>query len=322
MYPRKGTQNQYQPKEDNDGGFPSFSFVSTLFTHKLNSFTIMCKIQINLPVIPEGVSDNERKSIMFEYLSNLDLSEVLEKRDKLSYLSWANCLELLYKVYPTASYRVVKNPNTGLPFFSDPATGIFVYTEVTIEGHTTECFLPCIDYRNKPMKLQPYTYQQWNYKTSSYEDKTVEAATSFDINKTIWRALVKNVAIATGIGLNVFQKEADDIPEKQNDDQNNGQQNGYQQKNNGGYQRQQYNGNRQQYNNNRPAQPQPQVVQPQAQAPALDQTAALKATINSTNDVSALVSLYLDNTQVIEANPELKALLTNRKKALQSLNAA
>lgn len=258
----------------------------------------MCKIQINLPVIPEGVSDNERRTIMFEYLSNLDLSEELEKRDKLSYLSWANCLELMYKVYPTASFRVIKNPNTGLPFFSDPITGIFVYTEVTIEGHTTECFLPVMDFKNKSMKLQPYTYQQWNYKNNCYEDKTVEAATSFDINKTIWRCLVKNVAIATGIGLNVFQKEADDIPEKQNDDQNNGN-----------YQRQQAQP-RQQYNNQRPTQPQTQVPDP---------TAALKAQINSTTDVSSLVSLYLDNTQVIENNPELKALLTNRKKALQSI---
>ena len=262
----------------------------------------MCKIQINLPVIPEGATDNERRTIMFEYLSNLDLSEVLEKRDKLSYLSWANCLELLYKVYPTASYRVVKNPNTGLPFFSDPATGIFVFTEVTIEGHTTECFLPCIDYRNKPMKLQPYTYQQWNSFKKVYEEKTVEAATSFDINKTIWRSLVKNVAIATGIGLNVFQKEADDIPEKQNDDQNNG-----------GYQRQQAQP-RQQYNNQRPAQPQPQA--------SVDPNAALKAQINATTDVQALISLYLDNTAVIESNPEVKSLLTNRKKALNALNAA
>ncbi|MBQ0142815.1 MAG: DUF1071 domain-containing protein [Prevotellaceae bacterium] len=265
----------------------------------------MCKIQINLPVIPEGVSDNERRTIMFEYLSNLDLSEVLEKRDKLSYLSWANCLELMYKVYPTASLRVIKNPNTGLPFFSDPNTGIFVYTEVTIEGHTTECFLPVMDFKNKSMKLEPYTYSVYNNYKKVYEDKTVEAATSFDINKTIWRCLVKNVAIATGIGLNVFQKEADDIPEKQNDDQNNGN-----------YQRQQAQP-RQQYNTQRPIQTQ---AQPQVQAP--DPTATLKATINSTNDVSALVSLYLDNTQVIEANPELKALLTNRKKALQSLNAA
>lgn len=261
----------------------------------------MCKIQINLPVIPQEATDNERRTIMFDYLSNLDLSEVLEKRDKLSYLSWANCLELLYKVYPTASFRVVKNPSTGLPFFSDPNTGIFVYTEVTIERHTTECFLPVMDFRNKSMKLQPYTYTVYNSYKKAYEEKTVDAATSFDINKTIWRCLVKNVAIATGIGLNVFQGEADDIPEKQNDDQNNG-----------GYQRQQYNGNRQQYNNNRPAQPQPQ----QASA---DPHAALKAQINATTDVSALVSLYLDNTQVIEGNPELKAILTNRKKALQTI---
>lgn len=279
-----------------------FSFLqfTYLLTIKFN-LQVMCKIQINLPVIPEGATDNERRTIMFEYLSNLDLSEVLEKRDKLSYLSWANCLELLYKVYPTASYRVVKNPNTGLPFFSDPATGIFVFTEVTIEGHTTECFLPVMDFKNKSMKLQPYTYQQWNSYKKVYEDKTVEAATSFDINKTIWRCLVKNVAIATGIGLNVFQKEADDIPEKQNDDQNNG-----------GYQRQQAQP-RQQYNNNRPAQAQPQ---PQA---SVDSNAALKAQINATTDVQALISLYLDNTAVIEANPDVKNLLTTRKKALQAI---
>lgn len=279
-----------------------FSFLqfTYLLTIKFN-LQVMCKIQINLPVIPEGATDNERRTIMFEYLSNLDLSEVLEKRDKLSYLSWANCLELLYKVYPTASYRVVKNPNTGLPFFSDPATGIFVFTEVTIEGHTTECFLPVMDFKNKSMKLQPYTYQQWNSYKKVYEDKTVEAATSFDINKTIWRCLVKNVAIATGIGLNVFQKEADDIPEKQNDDQNNG-----------GYQRQQAQP-RQQYNNNRPAQAQPQ---PQA---SVDPNAALKAQINATTDVQALISLYLDNTAVIEATPDVKNLLTTRKKALQAI---
>lgn len=257
----------------------------------------MCKIQINLPVIPEGATDNERRTIMFEYLSNLDLSEVLEKREKLSYLSWANCLELLYKVYPTATYRVVKNPTTGLPFFSDPTTGIFVYTEVSIEGQTTECFLPVMDFKNKSMKMEPYTYSVYNNYKKVYEDKTVEAATSFDINKTIWRCLVKNVAIATGIGLNVFQKEADDIPEKQNDEQPNSN-----------YQRQQVHP-RQQNNTQRPAQPQS----------ATDPSAALKAQINATTDVQALISLYLDNTAVIEANPDVKNLLTTRKKALQAI---
>lgn len=265
----------------------------------------MCKIQINLPVIPEGATDNERRTIMFDYLSSLDLTEVLEKRDKLSYLSWANCLELLYKAYPTASYRVVKNPNTGLPFFSDPVSGVFVYTEVTIEGHTTECFLPVMDFKNKSMKSEPYTYTVYNSYKKEYEEKTVEKIDSFSINKSLWRCLVKNVAIATGIGLNVFQKEADDIPEKQNDEQNNG----YQQKNNG-FQRQQAQP-RQQYNTQRPAQ--------QPQTATADPSATLKATINATTDVASLVSLYLDNTQVIENNPELKNLLTTRKKALQAI---
>ena len=88
--------------------------------------------------------------------------------------------------------------------------------------------------------------------------------------------------------------------------------NGYQQKNNGGYQRQQAQP-RQQYNNNRPAQAQPQ---PQA---SVDSNAALKAQINATTDVQALISLYLDNTAVIEANPDVKNLLTTRKKALQAI---
>lgn len=91
------------------------------------------------------------------------------------------------------------------------------------------------------------------------------------------------------------------------------QQNGYQQKNNGGYQRQQAQP-RQQYNNQRPAQAQPQ---PQA---SVDPNAALKAQINSTTDVQALISLYLDNTAVIEANPDVKNLLTTRKRLCKQSN--
>ena len=47
--------------------------------------------------------------------------------------------------------------------------------------------------------------------------------------------------------------------------------------------------------------------------------AALKAQINATTDVQALISLYLDNTAVIEATPDVKNLLTTRKKALQAI---
>ena len=68
----------------------------------------------------------------------------------------------------------------------------------------------------------------------------------------------------------------------------------------------------------KPTHQKPQVQQ----LPTVNPHASLIEKINSTNDVAALVSIYLDNTQVIESNSELKTLLTNRKKALQTLNAA
>ncbi len=255
----------------------------------------MCKINFTLPAIPQDATDDERRSIMFEALTNLDLSEVVEKRDKLTYLSWANCYSILKQVYPTATFHVVKNEN-GQPYFVDPNVGIMVFTELTIEGHTTECFLCVMDSKNKAMKLQPYQYQSFNSYKKEYETKTVNAATMFDINKTIWRCLVKNVAIATGIGLNIFQGE--DLNDKASEEQNNVPQTQVSQ---------------------RPAyQPQPAQT-PQPQVPV--DYVALKNSINATGDVAGLVSLYLENTQAIEANPEIKALLTARKKALQSLNA-
>ena len=100
----------------------------------------MCKINFKMPVFPDGITDAECRSIMFEALSALDLSSLVERRDNLTYLSWANCFSVLTQIYPMATYRVIKNPATSLPYFIDPAVGIFVYTEVEIEGVTTECF--------------------------------------------------------------------------------------------------------------------------------------------------------------------------------------
>ena len=52
-----------------------------------------------------------------------------------------------------------------------------------------------------------------------------------------------------------------------------------------------------------------------------DEAATIKAEIIAAKDVTSLVSLYLDYTEAIESNPELKNLLTNRKKALKTLNS-
>ena len=292
-----------------------FLFVSTLFIHKFNFITTMCKF--TKPVIPADATADERRSLMFDALYSADLSEETEKKSNLTYLSWSQAWKVFKQFYPSATYKIHTNPNTGLPVF-ESEMGLMVHTSVEADGITYEDWLCVMDYANRAMKSVPYTIQVYDKQNKQYVEKRVEAATTFDIGSAIQRSTVKCMA-RHGLGLYIYNG-FDHINEDGEPQVQQTTNNGYQQKNNGGYQRQQYNGNRQQYNNNRSTQPQPQIVQPQAQAP--DPTAALKATINSTNDVSTLVSLYLDNTQVIEANPELKSLLTNRKKALQSLNAA
>jgi NH3-dependent NAD+ synthetase len=56
------------------------------------------------------------------------------------------------------------------------------------------------------MKNEAYTYK------TKYGDKTCEAATMFDINKTIMRCLTKNLAMF-GLGLYIYAGE--DLPEEQ-----------------------------------------------------------------------------------------------------------
>ena len=236
----------------------------------------MCKFQT--PNVPQGATADERRAIMFNALSNLDLSDKCEKRESLTYLSWANAWSEFKSAYPSATYRILKNEN-GLPYFSDPNLGIMVFTEVTVDDVTHQMWLPVMDSKNKAMKLTPYTYQVWDNYKKSFAEKTVQAASMFDINKTLMRCLVKNLAMF-GLGLYIFQ--GDDLPEKSTDDT-----------------------------------PQQQQMQRPVQQ-AVDPLAGIKNAINSANDVTTLMSFYLDHQGEIEANPSIKTLLTNRKQQLQN----
>ena len=236
----------------------------------------MCKFQT--PNVPQGATADERRAIMFNALSNLDLSDKCEKRESLTYLSWANAWSEFKSAYPSATYQILKNEN-GLPYFSDPNLGIMVFTEVTVDDVTHQMWLPVMDSKNKAMKLEPYTYSVWNNFKKAFEEKTVQAASMFDINKTLMRCLVKNLAMF-GLGLYIFQ--GDDLPEKSTDDT-----------------------------------PQQQPMQRPVQQP-VDPLAGIKNAINSANDVTTLMSFYLDHQGEIEANPQIKALLTQRKQQLQN----
>lgn len=145
---------------------------------------------------------------VFDTLFHLDVNSRVEKKKtgntQLSYLSWAWAWAEVKKRYPEASYKILKFENN-LPYVYDANTGYMVFTEVTIGDVTHEMWLPVMDGANKAMKNVPYKY------TTKNGEKTCEASTMFDINKTIMRCLVKNLAMF-GLGLYIYSGE--DLPEE------------------------------------------------------------------------------------------------------------
>jgi len=143
----------------------------------------------------------ENKTI-FETLSAINVNEKTEKKSGLTYLSWAWAWSEFQKVCPEATYYIVKDTR-GLPYFADES-GAMVYTRVTVGNIMHEMWLPVMDGANRAMKSTPYTY------TTKFGEKTVEAYTMFDINKTIMRCLTKNLAM---FGLGIYIYAGEDIPE-------------------------------------------------------------------------------------------------------------
>lgn len=143
------------------------------------------------------------KSI-FETLNSINVNDKVEKKKELTYLSWAWAWAEVKKAYPNASYNVMFDPTTQKPYFYDENLGYMVMTSVTIDDQTLEMWLPVMDGANQAMKNESYEY------ATRYGVKTVEAASMFDINKTLMRCLTKNLAMF-GLGLYIYAGE--DLPE-------------------------------------------------------------------------------------------------------------
>jgi hypothetical protein len=143
----------------------------------------------------------------FNELRKLNVNEHTEKKDGLTYLSWAWAWDTFKQHCPDATYEILKN--NGLPYFETSA-GAMVYTKVTANGETHEMWLPVMDGKNKAMKSEQYKYTVRDYKTKQPVEKTVDAFTMFDVNKTLMRCLVKNLAMF-GLGLYIYSGE--DLPE-------------------------------------------------------------------------------------------------------------
>lgn len=125
----------------------------------------------------------------FVTLNNINVNEHTEKKNGLTYLSWAWAWTEAKKMFPEATYTIYEN-SEGWNYFTDGRTG-WVKTGVTINGIEHIEYLPIMDFRNKSIAL--------------------ESITSFDVNKAIQRSLTKALA-RHGLGLYIYAGE--DLPEE------------------------------------------------------------------------------------------------------------
>jgi len=236
------------------------------------------------PIQFDGKSYDEKVVEKFNQLSSLNVNEKTESKNGLSYLSWSNAWLEFKKVYPTATYNVIKNPNTGLPYFEDPNVGIMVFTEVEADGLKYQMWMPVMDSANKAMKSMPYSYQVYNKTTKQYENRKVEQATTFEINKAIMRCLTKNLAM---FGLGLYLYAGEDMPESLDESQS-------------------------------AEQPQPKATTRKRKSGG-DRYDTIRQAINAAQSTNDLMVLYQQHPEVTN-NPQIMALFTQRKEQL--LNAA
>ena len=119
---------------------------------------------------------------IWETLSNLDLSSVVEKKMGLAYLSWANAWDVVMSHYPAATFEILDPVN-----FDDGS--MEVWCSVTIDGHIRKMWLPVMDHRNNSIKCP----------------------TSRQVSDARMRCLVKCLAMF-GLGLYIYRGE--DLPKQ------------------------------------------------------------------------------------------------------------
>lgn len=125
---------------------------------------------------------------VFKTLKGIDCNAHTEKKNGLTYLSWAWAWSILKEHYPSATYTIYENAE-GMNYHTDGRT-CWVKTGVTVEGIEHIEYLPVMDYRNASI--------------------TIDRVTSFDVNKAIQRSLTKAVA-RHGLGLYIYAGE--DLPD-------------------------------------------------------------------------------------------------------------
>lgn len=130
----------------------------------------------------------------FQKLFDTNVSDKIEKKNGLSYVSWSYAWAEIKKMFPDATYTVYERQTEFGPvnYFTDGRT-CWVKTGMTVNGIEHIEMLPVMDYKNNSILFQ-------NVKST-------------DVNKAIQRSLTK-AAARHGLGLYVYAGE--DLPECEN----------------------------------------------------------------------------------------------------------
>lgn len=133
----------------------------------------------------------------FNELNSRNVNEHVEKKQGLSYLSWAFVQQELTKLDPNYVEKIIEfpspdatNENIFLPYLKTEE-GYMVCVELTVFNVTKREWLPVLDYRNKSLAKG--------------------SATTFDINKATKRCMVK---CAAKFGLGNYLYLGEDGPEQ------------------------------------------------------------------------------------------------------------
>ena len=118
-------------------------------------------------------------------LLKINVNDHIEKKNGLSYLSWAWAWREALKADQNATFDV--QTFEGKPYMDVNGTGL-VWVTVTMFGQPRTCMLPVMDYKNKPI-LNP---------------------DAFAVNTAIMRCMTKALALH-GLGLYIYAGE--DLPE-------------------------------------------------------------------------------------------------------------
>ena len=104
----------------------------------------------------------------FKTLASINVKDKIEKKGRFDYLSWAYAWAIIKDKYPDANRKVYESEHTGLNYFTDGNTA-YVKVGVTLGG-------------------------------------VEHSLTSFDVNKSIQRSMVKAIAMH-GLGLSLWAGE-------------------------------------------------------------------------------------------------------------------